>query len=631
MGREIQILRIATGAASSALTAAQLARGSAEFSVHTATTASEARRIAATTSVDCVVCDAQLGATTGLDLLATLRENDPGLPFFLVLSGDGQTTVDEALAAGITDIVEPETDPVLVATRVRNAVAAASAPGSGTKRRDHAPNEADYRSLVEDVLDVSYVGTFVLDADFRVVWINDSIETYFGVDSGIIGADKRELIDGEIKGIFEESDVFAERVCATYDDNSYIEQFECHVLPSEGREDRWLEHRSYPITHGPYVGGRIEHYVDVTACKQREQDLETERKLLTKLFETSPVGIVVLDSAGQITRANSHGELVLGLSQSAIADRRYDDPNWEIHDENGEAIPSEELPFARVRQTGRPVFDYEHGITLSDGTNRWLSVNASPLMAPDGTVERVVCAIVDITAIRESERELARHNKRLAEFAGIVSHDLRNPLNVLVGSLELAEETDDPAHFERSYRAINRMEQLITDLLSLARSGDAIDHTEAVDVGRLAVDCWQNISAAEAVIQIETEQLIVADKSRLTQLFENLFRNAVEHGGPAVTITVGELADGFFVADDGPGISPADRDRIFERGYSSTRGGTGLGLSIVDQIAEAHGWEIALADSETGGLRIELTGVELVNTEMDHETERTDHSRLSSE
>jgi PAS domain S-box-containing protein len=624
MDREIHILRIATGAASSALTAAQLERGSG-FSVRTATTASEARRIASTTPVDCVVCDAELESTTGLDLLAALREDDPSLPFFLVLSGDGQTTVDEALAAGVTDIVEPETDPLLVAARVRNAVAGTSAI-FGTERRDHAPNEADYRSLIEDVLDVSYVGTFVLDADFRVVWINDSIETYFGLDSGIIGADKRELIDGEIKGIFQDPALFAERVCATYDDNSYTEQFECHVLPGEGREDRWLEHRSYPITHGPYAGGRIEHYVDITARKKREQELESERKLLTKLFETSPVGIVLLDSAGQISRANNHGELVLGLSQSAIADRRYDDPNWEIHDENGEAIPSEELPFARVRQTGRPVFDYEHGITLSDGTKRWLSVNASPLLARDGTVERVICAIVDITAIRESERELARHNERLAEFAGIVSHDLRNPLNVLGGSLELADETDDPDHFERCYRAISRMEQLIDDLLSLARSGAEIDHTEPVDVGRLAVDCWQNLSVAEATLQIETEQQIVADKSRLTQLLENLFRNSVEHGGSTVMITVGALADGFFVADDGPGISPSDRELIFERGYSSTRGGTGLGLAIVEQIAEAHGWEIELADAETGGLRIELTGVELVDTETDSGTEQTDQS-----
>jgi PAS domain S-box-containing protein len=602
-----------------------LERGAEGLSVRTVATASEAMEVVVTAPVDCVVCDAGLGASTGLDLLAELRDSDPSLPFVLVVGADSETTVDEALAVGVNDIVDSETDPALVATRIRNAVAGASASRFDPARQDSTATDANYRSLVEDVLNISSVGTFVLDADFSVVWLNDSIESYFGVDrAAIIGQNKRELITDEIKHRFDEPEEFARQVLATYDDNSYVEQFECHVRSTAACEDRWLEHRSYPITTGPYEGGRIEHYVDITPRKHREQELEAERQLLDRLFETSPVGIALLDTDGQIIRANKHGELVLDLSRSNIGDRRYDDPDWQIRDENDEPIASNLLPFARVLQTGEPVVDYEHSIRLSDGTTRWLSISASPLTTPDGAVERVVCAIVDMTDIRESERELERHNERLVEFADIVSHDLRNPLNVISGSLELAEETGEKAHFERSRRAIVRMEQLIDDLLSLAKTGEEIDHTETVDVGRLAVECWQYLSTEEATLQVETEQLVTADRNRLTQLLENLFRNAVEHGGSTVTITVGALADGFFVADDGPGIDPADRDRIFERGYSSTRGGTGLGLSIVEQIAEAHGWEIELADSETGGLRIELTRVKLVATETDSETEQTD-------
>jgi len=256
------------------------------------------------------------------------------------------------------------------------------------------------------------------------------------------------------------------------------------------------------------------------------------------------------------------------------------------------------------------VFGHKHGIRLADGTQRWLSVNASPLVASDGSLDRVICAVTDITAIRDSEQALARENERLEEFASIVSHDLRNPLNVLAGSLELAEETGEPIHFERAMRAVSRMNQLIDDLLLLARSGEEIDDTEAVDVGGLALDCWQNLAVEDAILEIETDQLVVADRSRLTQLLENLFRNAVEHGGSAVTITVGELADGLVVADDGPGIPEGQRERIFEQGVSSKAGGTGLGLYIVDQIADAHGWRLAAAESETGGLQIEITGVQ---------------------
>jgi len=222
----------------------------------------------------------------------------------------------------------------------------------------------------------------------------------------------------------------------------------------------------------------------------------------------------------------------------------------------------------------------------------------------------VICAVADITAIWDSERALAKDNERLDEFASIVSHDLRNPLNVLAGSLELAEETGESVHFERAMRAVTRMTQLIDDLLLLARSGAGIDDTEAVDVGRLVVDCWQSLVVEDATLEVETDTEIVADQSRLTQLLENLFRNAIEHGGDGLTVTVGDLDDGLFVADDGVGIPESQRERIFEQGFSSKRDGTGLGLYIVDQIADAHGWRLSADESETGGLRIEITGVQ---------------------
>jgi PAS domain S-box-containing protein len=636
MSRDLRILRVAADIPSSTHSANQLGLADDEFTVLTAATASDGRKIVDTTPVDCVVCDANLDATTGLDLLVQLREADPDLPFILVLTADAQITVDEALAAGVTDCVLASTDhpswPLLVANRIRNAIgqshqSVADTSQDQTQRQDLTASEAKYRSLIEDVLNVSYVGTFVLDADFSVVWINDSIETYFGVDRDeIVGADKRSLIVNDISDLFADPTEFSEKVLATYDNNSYIEQFECYVNPTVDHEGRWLEHRSYPITKGPYEGGRIEHYVDITARKHREQDLETERQLLDRLFETSPVGIALLDGDGQLIRANKYAKTVLDLSRSTLLGRSYDDPEWTIHDKDGEPIPSDELPFARVKQTGEPVFGYEHGITLADGTTRWLSINAAPLTTDDGIVDRVISAVVDMTAIRDSEQELAQQNERLTEFASIVSHDLRNPLNVLAGSLELAHETGETVHFERSQRAIDRMGQLIDDLLSLARTGEAIDRTEAVDIGALTAECWQHLSADKATLQIETDQVVTADRSRLTQLFENLFGNAVEHGGATVTITVGELADGFFVDDDGVGIPAADREQIFERGYSTNREGTGLGLSIVAQIAEAHGWEISLADSESGGVRIEVTGVELLDTETDSETPQPEAS-----
>ena len=124
-----------------------------------------------------------------------------------------------------------------------------------------------------------------------------------------------------------------------------------------------------------------------------------------------------------------------------------------------------------------------------------------------------------------------------------------------------------------------------------------------------ATRCWQPINEAQGALAVETDAVIEADEARLFHLLENLFANAVEHGGVDVTVTVGDLADGFYVADDGVGIAPEDRERVFERSYSTGDGGTGVGLGIVEQISAAHGWGVELTEGGSGGARFEFTDV----------------------
>lgn len=207
---------------------------------------------------------------------------------------------------------------------------------------------------------------------------------------------------------------------------------------------------------------------------------------------------------------------------------------------------------------------------------------------------------------------LQDQNDKLEEFAALVSHDLRNPLNVLEGYLELAEETGDADHFQRCYRATDRMDALIDDLLSLARAGSMIDETETVSFGSLVEECWQTVEMASGTLQMEldTGTTIEADKSRLKQILENLIRNAFEHGNDETTVTIGALADGFYVADDGPGIPEDKREVVFESGFSTSDNGTGFGLSIVREIVEAHGWEIRVTDAEAGGAQFEISDIE---------------------
>lgn len=212
--------------------------------------------------------------------------------------------------------------------------------------------------------------------------------------------------------------------------------------------------------------------------------------------------------------------------------------------------------------------------------------------------------------LRARERELTNQNDRLEEFASIVSHDLRNPLSVATGRLELAAAECDSEHLAHVEQAHERMQTLIEDLLALAHEGEAVADSEAVALDPLVEGCWETVETGEAKLVASIKQTVQADRSRLKQLFENLIRNAVEHGGEDVTVTVGELADGFYIEDDGSGIPADERETIFDAGYSTSEDGTGFGLGIIKQIVDAHGWEIHVTDSDDGGARFEIIGVE---------------------
>ena len=219
----------------------------------------------------------------------------------------------------------------------------------------------------------------------------------------------------------------------------------------------------------------------------------------------------------------------------------------------------------------------------------------------------------DVTERYEREHDLRRQNERLEEFAAIVSHDLRNPLNTAAGFLELLAEDVDDERIDRIASAHDRMSTLIEDLLALARDGRAVTDARPVDLRTAANQAWDTVSPG-GTLEVTGTTTVRADPNRFRQVLENLLRNAVDHAAPDPTVRVGPLpdGDGFYVADDGPGIPDAERDDVFETGYTSVAGGTGLGLAIVARVAEAHGWTVDAREADGGGARFEFRGVELV-------------------
>ena len=252
----------------------------------------------------------------------------------------------------------------------------------------------------------------------------------------------------------------------------------------------------------------------------------------------------------------------------------------------------------------------------------WLWIEARATSEEGSAVDGYVVTSRDISDRKAYERDLERERERLERFAGIVSHDVRNPLNVADGHLELAREECSSDHLDAVSRAHDRMYTLIDDLLTLTREGAATPQLETTDLGELARDSWRHTATKDATLAVETDERVVADEGQLRRLLENLIRNSVEHGSTdgrsrgdddygehAITVTVGELDDGFYVADDGEGLPDRDPERLLEYGVSTGTDGTGLGLSIVHEVVENHGWTLQVGESDDGGARFEIRGV----------------------
>ncbi len=310
---------------------------------------------------------------------------------------------------------------------------------------------------------------------------------------------------------------------------------------------------------------------------------------------------------------------------------QYDDPvivldeDNQIRDFNSSAVGlfpglatntgvelSEILPAVAVGETTDEIITQRQ-----NGKLRYFRVSTNPFSASHARLGQLI-VFTDVTNQEQYRQELERQNNRLEAFAGMVSHDLRNPLNVAQGNIDIAREALSSGSNEQLSnsletvdRTLTRMETLIGDLLVLARQGQPIDDTDRVSLAHVVTDCWEMVDSVDAQLVVDDDLTFEADPERLQQLFENLFRNSIEHGGQTVTIHVGALETpaGFYIEDTGSGIPQDKQADVFESGFTTTRNGTGFGLAIVKEIVDAHGWTISVSNGETGGARFEITHV----------------------
>lgn len=574
------------------LTATQLRREDERFAITTVPNARSAQSHLAENDTDCIVSDYQMPDQNGITLLRTVREKFTNLPFILFTSKKGEAVASEAISAGVTDHFQKKSEPEqfeLLANRIASAV-------ENYRRQSTLERQSDLFTKTQELANVGAWEHNPVDGE---TYLTDEIYDIYEVDPTYEPdpeADIERFYHPDDRDTVREATSRAIEHGESYD-------IEVRITAADGSK-KWVRTTGEPqVADGACV--QIRGIVqDITDQKAREQELESEREFIETSFNTLNDIFYFLDTEGDLQRWNQTLPDVTGYTDDEIESMNA----LEFFD--GEHQDAIDAAIHEILETGSNVV--EAAITTTDGRQIPYEFRGVR-MTDDGINPTGIIGIGrDITTRKEREADLKAQRDRLDEFSRTVSHDLRNPLSVAKGRLEILQAEVDSVHLDEAATAVNRSLTLIDDLLTLARDGHTTGRLEPVALAPLVTDCWAVIPGEEARMTVETNQTISADRSSLRQLLENLLANAVEHGGKDVTVTAGDLSDGFYIADDGVGIPEHEREKIFEVGYSRSDESTGFGLGIVKQIVDAHGWEIHGTESDDGGARIEITGVDII-------------------
>ncbi|QLG49189.2 PAS domain S-box protein [Natrinema halophilum] len=487
-----------------------------------------------------------------------------------------------------------------------------------------------YRTLVETVGDAMYV----LDAAGKIEMVNDAMAEQLGVSrENLVGSDPTDYMSDE--DVERGREMLREIV---EEDGRNWGTYEIQFEPVDG-EPYPAEDNVAPMVDddGNFVGS-VGVIRDVSDRKERERRI---RRLHdgTRLLMTSTRVEAVAQVASRVARdaldlginaVYLYDETEDALVPTAVTDRtekllgevtpieREGGLAWDAY-EAGEAIAHGDVRHdPNVQDSETPICSEAHIPIGDEGLFVVGSTEPNDFDEEALALAKILLANVEVAmerARREDElatrtAELERQNDRLDSFASTVSHDLRNPLTIATGHLESLESHIDgeaEKHREEIEWALNRMDDLIENVLTLARSGQRLTTTEPVSLDAVVDQAHRTVDPTLEIVRDEPLPTIEADEDRLLVLFENALRNAREHVGEDVTVTIEGTVDGFAIADDGPGISADERDAVLESGYSTDSDGTGFGLAIVSEVVDAHGWSVAVEESEAGGFRLAIS------------------------
>jgi PAS domain S-box-containing protein len=610
MSERVRVLHVDDEPGFAELAGEFLEREDDRIDVVTATDAAEGLAVLADEQVDCVISDYDMPGRNGIEFLEAVREDHPELPFVLFTGKGSEEVASDAFSAGATDYLQKEGGSdqyTLLAKRVLNYVETATAEVQ-RKRQLNA-------------IEAAREGIAILDEDGEFIYVNEAYTELYDYDRDELLGEHWRLVYPDDEEAFG-----AEVVLPTVDDTG---SWHGESMGRRADGSTFVEEHTVAATE---EGELVCTVRDISDRKQRERALaalhdaatdleaaESEAAVYDVLLEAAEdileFDLVAVDVAEDDALVQKAWTLDLDtegyweetpLDEDTFATRAYNRQETIVVDDLREYEIAPADPEYRSAVTV-PIGDHGTFQAVSRETGEFSEADVELTELLIGHAREALEGLARERELRARTNALERQNERLEEFATIVSHDLRAPLNVADGRLELAAEDSDSEHLADVRDALDRMDSIITDTLALARQGQLVTETEPVSVASTARECWGRLTTDGAEIEVTADATVDADEQRLQQVLENLLRNAFEHGGEDVSVRVGSTEDGFYVADDGPGIPEADRDAVFDRGFTTSEEGTGYGLAIVAEIADAHGWSLSVTDSDPGGARLDVT------------------------
>ena len=362
----------------------------------------------------------------------------------------------------------------------------------------------------------------------------------------------------------------------------------------------------------------------IKSRKKVEAELEQERSFLKGILDSLSDGVVACDRQGVLALFNPASQNIFGALEPLNSEKWSE--HYNLYYPDGKTyLKPEDIPLARAF-AGETFTDVELITIPQDNSPMILRANGCPIIDGNGDKLGAVVTVSDVTERQQAEQklkqlnaELLQSNQELEQFAYIASHDLREPLRMVISFTQLLaqryqqqldEEADTIIGF--AVDGAKRMEILIEDLLLFSRLGKQDRTFKIVNcnliVEKVLSNLQMSIQETEATIKVKPLPRVVGDEVQLVQLFQNLISNALTYRRDArveIEITATNQQQGwlFSVKDNGIGIDSNSTRRIFDvfqRLHPKDKySGTGIGLAICKKIVERHGGSIWV-ESELG-------------------------------